>query len=288
MISYLIFRTASFIWQRLPLVWGYALAGAMADVTYYLWPRGRRWAKVAMARVLGEGASPSQVSRLARGSFRNYAKYMVDFLRFPRLKREDVERLVRFDDWEGLDQALAAGKGAIFISLHMGNFDLAGAAMAQHSYPVSAIVEKLPSPRINEAVQRARQGMGVRVVPMESAARSILQVLRRNGILALLIDRPAPDNGVPVNLFGTPTRFPGGAATLALKTGAQVVVGALVRLPDNTFLGLVEHLLPGHSSGDWAQDLQALTQRIVSSLEEWVRQYPDQWYVFRPLWVEES
>lgn len=288
MIPYLIWRVTSFLWQRLPLSWGYALAEAIADLTYYLWPRGRRSAKEAMARVLGDEASPSRVAHLARRSFCNYAKYMVDFLRFPRLKPEDMERLVRFDGWDGFDEALAEGKGALFVGLHLGNWDLAAAAVAHRRYPVSAIAEKLPGAKINEAVQRARQEKGVRVIPMESAARSIVRVLRNNGILALLIDRPSPDNGVPVNLFGTVVHFPAGAATLALKTGAQVVTGALVRLPDNTFLGLVEHLLPHPPSGDWAHDIQTLTQNIVSSLEKWVRQYPDQWYVFRPLWAEGS
>lgn len=288
MIAYLIWWVASFLGQRLPLSWSYALAGAIADLAYFMWPRGRHSAKKAMAQVLGEGASPSQVAQLARSSFRNYAKYIVDFLRFPKLRPEDIERLVRFDGWDGVDEALAEGKGALFVGLHLGNWDLAAAAMANRRYAVSAVVDKLASSRIDGAVQRARQEKGVRIIPIESAARSILRVLRSNGILALLIDQPSPDNGVPVELFGDLVHFPAGAATLALRTGAQVLTGALVRLPDNTFLGLVEHLLPHSPSGDWSQDIQVFTQRMVSSLEKWVRQYPDQWYVFRSIWVESS
>ena len=127
--------------------------------------------------------------------------------------------------------------------------------------------------------------MGLKVIPMEKAAGIIPQVLARNEILALLIDQPLTKGGGLVRYFGHLVRLPGGIAALALRSGARVVPGAAVRLPGDTFLGIVDSPIPFEPSGRFREDVQALTQRIVSSLENVVRQYPDQWFMFRQMWV---
>ncbi len=94
--------------------------------------------------------------------------------------------------------------------------------------------------------------------------------------------------GVRVKFCDRLTRVPAGAATLALRTGAKVIPCSLVQLPDKTFLGLIQPYIPFQTSGNLSQDVQDLTQHIVNSLEEFVRQYPDQWYMFRHMWPEEA
>ena len=126
---YCAFRFAIFLWQLLPERVGYALASRVGDLTYLVWRDGRRSLRENMASVAGANAAARTVDRLARQSMRNYCKYMVDFLRFPRMRREDIERRVVFDAWENMDRALQGGKGVIIIGLHMGNFDLLAAAI---------------------------------------------------------------------------------------------------------------------------------------------------------------
>ena len=89
--------------------------------------------------------------------------------------------------------------------------------------------------------------------------------------------------GVAVNFGSKPAALPAGAATLALRTGAKIVPCALVRLPNNTFLGFISEHISFQPSGDLTNDVRELTQRIAHVLEGVAKQFADQWYMFRPL-----
>ena len=122
---------------------------------------------------------------------------------------------------------------------------------------------------------------------MEDGVGSMVQVLRRNEFLALLIDIPGADKGVAVRFFDGITQVPRGVAALALKTEARVIPVSSVRLPDNSILGVFHPCISVEHSGELKKDIQALMQMTISSLEKMVRQYPDQWYMFRPMWQME-
>lgn len=285
MILYWALRLGRPIWQRLPRSLAYFLASGLADLSFLLWWRLRRTTMSNLRPVLGPEAAHRDVVQAARQSLRNYGKYLVDFLRLPGLSPSDIERLFHFAGWEAIDSAVREGRGVVVIGLHMGNWDLGGAALALRDYPLNVVVEPFRPRRLNEWVQDTRRRLGMRTIPMESLV-AISRVLRRNEMLGLLIDRPDPLNGVWVSFCNAVTRVPAGAATLALRSGARVVTAGVVRLPDNTYLGVADAALPFEPTGDLACDVQHLTQLIMTSLEGLVRRYPDQWYMFRPMWLE--
>ncbi|MBI2909975.1 MAG: lysophospholipid acyltransferase family protein [Chloroflexi bacterium] len=285
MIQYWLWRVSLLIWRWLPPAVGYRLADFVGDVAYFAWPKGRTYARSNMGRVLGSGADRRTVGRAARQSLRNYCRYLVDFIRFPLLRWEDIQNKVRFDGWENFDRALAGGKGAIFVGLHLGNWDLAAAAIAFKNYPLNVVAETFGYPPLNRLVQEARRQRGMKVIPLERAAAGVVRALRRNEVLAFLIDHPSLEAGVRVNFFGAPIQVPSGAAVLAMKTGAKLVPGALVRLPNDTFLGWVGEFVDIRLSGDFQADVQTTTQQVMDSLEAMVRHYPDQWFAFRRMWA---
>ncbi|MBE0415677.1 MAG: lysophospholipid acyltransferase family protein, partial [Dehalococcoidia bacterium] len=201
---------------------------------------------------------------------------------------EDIKKRVTFQGWDNLERALRDGKGAILVGLHQGNWDLLGAAIALRNYPLNVVVESFPSVKLDEFVQRRRREKGMKVIPVENGVGRMVQALRRNELLALLIDIPGADNGVAVSFFEASTQVPRGAATLALKTEAKVIPISSVCIPNNTLLAVIDHYIHFQPSGDLKEDIQVLTQRIMSSLERIVRQYPDQWYMFRRMWSMEA
>lgn len=288
MIRLWIWTFCSLVWRALPLKLGYVCAARLADVVYLAWPRGRAYARQNMAIILGPSADSRTVDRMARQCLRNYCMYLVDFIRFPALKPDEIEQRVRFDGWENVEKALEGGKGAIFIGMHFGNWDLAAAAMTLRKYPLNAIAESFEPPRLNYMVQKSRVEKGLKIIPMEGSARTVLKALRRNEMLALLIDRPSGEDGITAKFFNGSIRVPAGAATLALRTGARVLTGGAARLSDGTFRGFLDEHIEFQPSGDMQRDARELTQRIVSSIENMVRQYPDQWYMFRGIFVSES
>jgi phosphatidylinositol dimannoside acyltransferase len=275
----------SWLLRFVPAPLAYAIVDAFAPIFSLFWVGQYRRAVANMERVLGPRPHPPEVRRLVRRVFRNYARYMVDLLVLPRRSREDVQQRFKAFGLEHIDQSLHCGKGVVLVTAHIGNWDAAGAFLAGRGYPVNVIVETLEPPRWNELVQRARVMLGMRAIPLENGVRQMLGALRKNEILAVLIDRPLTDEGVAVEFFGAETRVPGGAATLALRSGARVVVAATVR----TESGYEAHVSPPievQPSGDAVRDVQALTQGVMSWLESMIRRYPDQWFMFRNMWPE--
>jgi KDO2-lipid IV(A) lauroyltransferase len=221
---------------------------------------------------------------VTHAAFANYARYMVDLARMPHVNPRELRDSIKIEGWEHMEAAFEVGKGVVFATGHIGNWDLAGAAFAATGRPVSALVETLHPARWNERVQRTRIASGIKAIPIESGVRDMLLALRKRECLAVLVDRPLANEGVPVTFFGRTTRVPGGAATLALRTGSPVVPAALVRNPGGTgYLARIGPPIVGES-GDAAKDVQLVMQRIMSWLEGIIRDYPDQWFMFRQMW----
>ena len=103
-----------------------------------------------------------------------------------------------------------------------------------------------------------------------------------------MADRPthARGDGAPVTFFGRQTRVPAGAAHFALKTGAPVVVVAVLRTPRNTYTALALPPLHFSNTDDPKQDVVSAMQRIIEDVEHVIRANPDQWYMFRRMWPD--
>jgi lauroyl/myristoyl acyltransferase len=269
----------------LPLGISYRLAAAGGWAVYWCWPAKRRNAVANFRVLLGPGAPRGAAEHLARGAFGHYGRYAVDLLRLNARQIRAMERRLVVHGEEHIGAALARGKGLIFVGGHIAISDIGGAILAARGYPVHVIAETLQPPRWNALVQATRRETGMRVIPLESGTRDILRVLRRNEVLAFLVDRPThrTGEGVPVRFFGAETRVPGGAATLALRTGASLIAACVVRTPTGYAVHVSPPLETARTS-DLQADIQRLTQAVMSALEGFIRQYPDQWFMFRPMW----
>lgn len=291
MLLYLLGRIASFIFLRLSRRKGYALAHGLSYIVYHTWARGRNCLRENMSYVLGTEASKKEIDRLAKESFSNYAKYIVDFIRLPAVKPEDIKKRVTLQGWDHLEEALREEKGAILVGLHAGDWDMMGAAIAQRNYPLNVIGRRNLSARLNEFVRKRRWDKGMKVVRMDSMENRVgemVQVLRRNELLAMAIDITGADKSVAVSFFDAITKVPRSAATLALRTEAKVIPVSSVRLSDNSLLAFIGEHIRFQPSGDYKKDIQALTQKIMSPLERFISQYPEQWYMFDRMWHEEA
>src|SRR5581483_119608 len=173
--------------QRLPPRLSYEIAALIADVVFAAWPSIRRRTVANMRWV-----DPARAEARAAAAFRNYFRYMVEFLRFPGMGRSAIERAVEVRGVEHLHAAMALGRGAVAVGFHIGNIDLGAAVLAQVGYPVNVVVDTFRPPRLDALIQGAREAKGLKLIPLDQAPRRALRVLRSKEILALLMDRPAP------------------------------------------------------------------------------------------------
>ncbi|MCL5257108.1 MAG: lysophospholipid acyltransferase family protein [Chloroflexi bacterium] len=288
MFTYRLFSAIGLAVGLIPRRISYPLAAIGGHLFFLVSRQQARNATENMKRVLGPRATRRDARKLAIRSFQQYSKFLVDFMRFPFLQRADLERIPTFG-WEHLDAALSGGKGAIIVTTHFGNWDMAAAILGASPYPCNALVDTLKPAAFDKIVQETREKHGLNLIRVEGALTSIFRALRRNEVILIVADKPSPGSGVLVEFFGEKTWLPEGPAAIALKTGAKIVPAFLARQPnDLDFWGRLEPAVEYELSGNKEQDIQTITQCVARALEEVIRRYPDQWYMFRPMWSNES
>jgi len=238
-------------------------------------PRLRRAALANLAMALPP-LDARERSRIVDGVFQSIARLLVTFARFPRMDRANIGRWIRYEGFEHFEQARRRGKGVLFATAHLGNWELSAFAHALLATPMHVVVRPLDNPRIDALVARRRTFSGNRLIEKKDYARGILQALAANEAVGILIDQNASlDNGVFVNFFGVPACAGAGFARLAAHTGASVIPGfALWSEPEQQFV------LRFYPEVPVTGDVQADTARLHSVLEAVIREYPDQW-----LWI---
>jgi KDO2-lipid IV(A) lauroyltransferase len=287
MLLWLAMRAGITLASFVPLRVSYALARGAGTAAYWLWPGGRRRCIANMRHVTG--GDDALAKRFARESFGNYAVFLIDFLRSMQSTPEDTRRRVIFNRWEDLE-ALRSGNGIVFVTMHVGNWDLGAAALALAGFPITVVADSFNNPRVDALVRDSREHLGMTVIAAERMGPGIIRALRRNDVIAALADVPAPpDGGVEVQFFGDTIRVHDGVARLALRTGASVVAATLPRHTpwDDRVEGWIEPVA-FEACGDDKEDVPALTQAIFQQLERMVRRRPDQWYIFRHLWTADA
>lgn len=272
------YRAGARILRAVPPGIRHAAAAPGGTAWYWLSAGQRRAALDNYAAALGCERTDPEVARVARRAFQNYGRMLMDFLLMGSLAPDELVDRVTIDGREHLDASLARGKGAIMAVPHMGSWDVAGSYAGALGYKISAVAERFPG-SLNDAVLQTRQRFGMTVIMLGRAAiRAITESLRANHIVALLCDLEQGP-GVDVRFFGRRSIVPGGPAALALKTGAALMASTQFRTEPGRYH---IHLDPALSIGE-GEGKEHLMQRVIDRFEDFIRERPDQWYAFRPM-----
>ena len=280
------YRGAASVLAHVPPRLSRAVIGTAAQGSYLAWPAKRRFANINYGRVLGLPPGHPRVRRLALRAYREYATYMVELMRLPSRPADELADSIEGD---GIDRVASvwsdSGRPMIVVAGHVGNNEAIAAAIAHRGYPANVVADDSSFPELFDLLRRQREAWGVHVIPWRNL-RELFTVLRRNEILALLIDWGYREDGIPVRLFGAWTTLPAGPATLAAKTGATIAPLAIRRTPEGRFR--IEMHEPFTVPSSRPADLQRATQRIANALEETVAAAPHQWYSFKPMWPHDA
>jgi KDO2-lipid IV(A) lauroyltransferase len=258
--------------EIMPIGVTHRLAGGYARVLDLALPRLRRVALENLAFALpGEDAE-----KIVDGVFRSIARLLVSFARFPSIRRENVGQWIRCEGLEHYERAKREGRGVLFATAHLGNWELSAFAHALLAEPMHVVVRPLDNPLIDRLVEERRSLTGNRPIFKKDYARAILKALAANEAVGVLIDQNASaDTGVFVDFFGVPACAGVGFAKLAARSGAAVIPGFAIWSEEEQRY-VLRFYPPAPVTGDAAQDTQALQAR----LESVIREYPDQW-----LWI---
>lgn len=282
MFYYLLLRIGKVIALLLPLKVAYWLASRCADFCYIGLIEQRKLIKDNLRNALG--VDEARIDYYARGAFRNFGKYLVDFFRFSKIDAEYIRRLVEVEGKERLDRASALNKGVIISSAHLGNWELAGAIISLLGYPVNVIALAHSNKRINDFFVKQRTSKGVKVIPVGAAVKKSFDALAENQIVGLLGDRDFSKRGIDIEFFGKDAQFPKGMATFSIKSGSPIVPAFMVREADDTYRLIFEPPIEYRSTGRIGNDLRDIIRRYLEVLESYIERYPSQWFIFDQIW----
>lgn len=258
---------------------------------YLLLAEKRRGIRANIRTITGR----SNVEPLVLATYYKFARNWCDVMLMMRWRGDKLASLIgRRASGKPLDDALAAGNGAILISPHLGNWELGGLGLADMGYAINVLTFREPDEKVNELREQVRQERGVRFIYVDRNDTSPLAIieavnaLRRNEILALLGERDGSSHTLTVDFFGKPVSIPVGAAYLAMASGAPVIP-VFVPLEGSRYATLMDepiYFKGGH--GEHARSIREGTERILRVFEKYIRAYPDQWYNFFDYWGGES
>ncbi len=285
---YWVWRLGMFLTGVAPRRLSFAIAGFLGSAGFYLMPLRRHIAQENFAHVLGKPPNDPEVHRVARQSFQNFARHLRDVMLYPSTSLEELGNRITIHNGDHFEDALAMGKGAIVVSAHFGNMDMSSAVLAKRYTSFTLVSETLRPQQLMDFLTHVRGERNIHLFPYESAPRKIIEALKRNEMTAFLLDFGVTHHfdltTVPVVFFGTETKFPAGPAQLALLTGSPIIVGHAHVASDGHIDVYTNPPLIVQRTGDRHRDMQAAMQQIARLMEKFIRLYPEQWYIFRPMW----
>ncbi|HVW86658.1 MAG TPA: lysophospholipid acyltransferase family protein [Bryobacteraceae bacterium] len=210
------------------------------------------------------------------GVFASIGRLLVAFARFPLIGRANVTQWIRYEGFEHYERAKELGKGVLFATAHLGNWELSAFAHALLAEPMNVVVRPLDNPLIDGLVERRRAMSGNTLLSKRDFARSILQALRANQPVGILVDQnTSAENGAFVPFFGQLACANLTFAKLAARSGAAVIPGFAIWSKQER-----RYVLRFYRAIEMTGDAPADTARIQAALEAAIREYPDQW-----LWI---
>ena len=229
--------------------------------------------------------SVSELAHGVRAVFRSYARYYPDTARLPGLDAKAIDQGFSYEGFRHIQDSHARGKGTILVLPHVGGWEWAASWLDKvPKYQVTGVVEALENEELRLWMEEWREAVGIQVLPLGKGLGSeLLRRLRANHVLCLMSDRNLGDGGVEVDFFGERTELPGGAATLALRTGATIVPVAVYHRGAQNH-AVCEPPIVVERQGKMRDDIKRITQNIADVLEGQIRREPHQWIVLQPNW----
>jgi KDO2-lipid IV(A) lauroyltransferase len=267
--------------KLMPYRLGVYAGGMFGLIAYYIFPREKNRALAHLGLAFSEKGRP-WIEWTARISFIHLGKSLLEvMLMSPR-------RLVQVVDVKGeenLRMALGQGKGVIFFTGHIGNWELMAHTVAS-KFNLSVVAAPLDPEPLNNMILWLRGRMGVRTIlrGRPGASRELIRIFKENRVLGILIDQDTDVESAFVDFMGRPAWTPTAAASMAIKFGAPVVFGTIRRGIDNRHTITIEGPIELVRTGNTEKDVISNTAMFTKKIEDCIKGNPEQWVWMHRRW----
>jgi KDO2-lipid IV(A) lauroyltransferase len=265
--------------RALPISTASRTAEAAMRVLDLSLPRLRRIARINLSFAL-PSLSAAEHERIIDGVFRSLARLLLSMAKFPDINAANVSQWIQYQGLENYQAAKAKQRGVLVATAHLGNWELSAFAHALMTEPMNVMVRPLDNPGIDRIVETRRELSGNRLIHKHRSARSVLQALKNNEAVGILIDQnTSAAEGVFIQFFGKAACAGSAFAKLAYHSEAAIIPG--FALWDSA---AERYILRFYPEVPMSGDEQADTQRIHTFIESVIREYPDQWMWIHRRW----
>lgn len=284
----LVFRFVKFlifISHHMPRIAWLKFCGFLGRLAYLFAAENRKLTMRHLTMAFGKEKNKQEIRALAKKTFEMLGKNAGEILRASRISTiQELEEFLVVHGYENFEAANRKGKGVIFLTAHLGAFDLQVTTMAMRGLNPNIIGTPLKDERLNDLLWNYRNKHGAIAIERGRETFRMIKILKSGGSVALLIDQDTKVKSRFVNFFGMPAATPVGATVLALKTGAAIVP-TYVHLGDDW----KQHMyilpeIPMKVTGDDETDMVYNTQVLTDFIEAQIRKHPDQWVWMHERW----
>ncbi|HEV7839515.1 MAG TPA: lysophospholipid acyltransferase family protein [Gemmatimonadaceae bacterium] len=223
--------------------------------------------------------SPDEVKQLALRSYAHLGRTFIETALLDGIGRDGLLELFEtVEGWPLIDEVMSQGKGAVMVTGHIGNWELAGAYVAARGVPLDAIARGMANPLFDTFLNHTREQMGMTIVHDSEAVRRTPRSLRAGRAVAFVADQGVlglASTFVP--FFGRPAKTPRGAAVFALRFDVPVLFIVALRKPNGRYRLIVERI-EAEDTGNRDKDVDTIVARFTERLEKWVRVVPEQYF----------
>jgi len=283
--EYLATKAFLFLAQALPLPTALRM-GEWGGRQMMRWTPGQVKTAVENLMAAYPGMERPQAEEMARRVYEHFGRSLVEVAMAHRLLKPDsLERHVIIRNEQRLRDVIAAGRGAICLTAHLGLWEIIGLALRRHGVDPVTVYRPVHNPYMDRELRRRRAMLGQRMIPRVGALPILLRTLRRNGYIALAVDQYAKGDGLSVPFFGRPASTTPTPALLAVRTGAPILMGYTRRVEGTyRFELFVDEPLYATPGAARDEEVLRMTTEISRRLEGYVRQCPEQWLWMHRRW----
>lgn len=279
----ILFKTLGPILRVLPVESSLFLGRRLGDCFYYLdlKHRARAYANIKIA--LGSRFSCVELSRLTKLFYQSFGQSIIDVFLIPLVDRNYMDKYIKIEGVEHINQALKRGKGVILAGVHAGSWEFYNVISANLGFPFVLFVKDQKFPRLNRLLNNYRRDKGCRIITRDEGLRGLISALKNNQAIGMMMDQGGR-SGILVDFFGRSASMPTGAVKLALKYGAALIPIFFVRTrgPEIKVWAGKEIII--NRVGDEEEDIKQNLQRIVTVFEDFIRRNPKEYLWTYKIW----
>ncbi len=284
-IPYIALKSLSAIVNILPENPSLRMGEAMGRMAYSLSGGLRRRAERNLERAFGNEKSPEEIEAILKAMYRNLGLSFVELLRYRKIDTDYIDSHVEFHGLEHIERGLEKGHGVVLLTAHFGNWELMAMSFAVKGFRLSVVARPIDNIYVDGFINQARTYHGNTVIEKRNALKRLVQVLKNNGIVLVLLDqRASTTEGVVVNFFNIPAPTHKGIAGLVRRTGSTVVPVFMHRTGTWKHRVICRPPVELAITDNREADIVENTQRFATTIEQMIRKYPEEWFWFHSRW----